>query len=290
MSIQRIGFIGTGIMGSAMAGHLIDAGYELQVYNRTKEKAESLIARGAKWCESAGACARDVDVVITIVGYPKDVEETYLGADGIVNNAAEGTYIIDMTTSSPALAKRIYAEAKKKGLHAIDAPVTGGDFGAKAGTLTILVGGDEEDFNAVKPVFEAMGKNIVYYGEAGNGQHLKMCNQIALAGSLAGALEAIRYADAAGLDRKKMVETVATGAAGSVQLTNVAAKVIDTDYAPGFLMKHFIKDMNLADEEAKERGLTLDVLELVRDNCTDLEKKGFGEEGTQALYRHYLTK
>lgn len=285
--LKKIGFIGTGIMGAAMAGHLMDAGYQLTVYNRTKARAEGLIARGAVWAESAGACAQDQDVVISIVGFPKDVEETYFGENGVFKQAKPGAYLIDMTTSAPSLAVRIYERAKECGLHALDAPVTGGDTGAKAGTLTILAGGDEEDFEAVKPIFEAMGKTIVYEGKAGNGQHVKMCNQIAISGALAGACEAISYAKAAGLDLEKMLDTISTGAAGSFQLSNVAKKGMEGDFAPGFMMKHFVKDMNLADEEAKSNGVELDILEHVLKICRELEVSGYADEGTQCLLKHY---
>lgn len=285
--LKKIGFIGTGIMGAAMAGHLMDAGYELTVYNRTKEKAEGLLARGAKWAESAGACAKNQDVVITIVGYPKDVESCYLGADGILANAKPGAYLVDMTTSAPALAIRIYEAAKQAGMHAMDAPVTGGDIGAKAGTLTILCGGEEADFNALLPVFEAMGKNIVYEGKAGNGQHVKMCNQIAISGALAGACEAISYARAAGLDEEKMLATIATGAAGSFQLSNVAKKGMEGDFAPGFLLKHFVKDMGLAHDAAAENGKELEILAHVLSICKQLEANGHADEGTQSLLKYY---
>lgn len=285
--IKKIGFIGTGIMGTAMAGHLMDAGYELSVYNRTRAKADELVQRGARYCDTPGECAKGQDAVITIVGYPKDVEEVYFGENGILAHAKPGAYLIDMTTSAPALAVRIFEAAKEKGLHALDAPVTGGDTGAKAGTLTILAGGEEADFQTVKPVFEAMGKTIVYEGKAGNGQHVKMCNQIAIAGALSGACEAISYARAAGLDPEKMLETIATGAAGSFQLSNVAKKGMEGNFAPGFMLKHFVKDMNLADEAALANGRKLEILEHVRDICRAMEADGHAEEGTQALLKHY---
>ena len=285
--IKKIGFIGTGIMGAAMAAHLMDAGFRLSVYNRTKSKAEELLKRGAVWCDTPGECAEGKDAVITIVGYPKDVEEVYLGEDGILAHAKTGAYLIDMTTSSPALAVRIYEAAKEKGLHALDAPVTGGDTGAKAGTLTILTGGDEADFSAVKPVLDAMGKTIVHAGKAGDGQHMKMCNQIAIAGALSGACEAIGYARAAGLDPEKMVATIATGAAGSFQLSNVAKKGMEGNFEPGFMLKHFVKDMNLADESALHNGLKLEILEHVRDICRSMEESGCAENGTQVLLKHY---
>lgn len=285
--IRRIGFIGTGIMGAPMAMHLMEKGYELSVYNRSRERAERLTALGAKWCDTPGACAEGQDAVITIVGYPKDVEEMYFGADGVLAHAKKGAYLADMTTSAPELAVRIYEAAKARGLHALDAPVTGGDTGAKAGTLTVLAGGDEADFRVLLPVFEAMGKTIVYEGKAGNGQHVKMCNQIAIAGALSGACEAIAYARAAGIDQKRMLETIATGAAGSFQLSNVAQKGMEGNFAPGFMMKHFVKDMNLADEAALLNGRKLEILEHVRDICRELAADGFAENGTQALLKHY---
>ena len=285
--MKKIGFIGVGIMGKSMVRNLRKAGYEVAIYTRTKAKAEDVIAEGAVWCDTAAECAKGRDVVITIVGYPKDVEEVYFGDNGIIANADPGTYVIDMTTTSPRLAVRIWEEAEKAGLHAVDAPVTGGDTGAKAGTLTILAGGKKEDFDACVPVFEAMGKNINYEGKAGNGQHTKMCNQIAIAGALAGACEAMVYAKNTGLDVDTMLKSISTGAAGSAQMNNVASKAAKDDYAPGFFLKHFIKDMSLADEEASERGTKLDVLEDVLGICKKLEEEGMGDLGTQALIKHY---
>lgn len=194
--MKKVGFIGIGIMGKSMVRNLMKAGFEVAVYTRTKEKAEDVIAEGAVWCEDVKTCAAGRDAVITIVGYPKDVEEVYFGDDGIVASADPGTFLIDMTTTSPKLAVRIYEDAAKAGLKALDAPVTGGDTGAREGTLTILAGGDEADFNACMPLFEAMGKNIKYEGKAGNGQHTKMCNQIAIAGAISGVCEAMVYANA----------------------------------------------------------------------------------------------
>lgn len=287
MDIKRIGFIGTGIMGSHMAMHLMDKGYELTVFNRTMEKTRTLTEKGARLAHSVSECVCGQDAVITIIGYPKDVEEVYLGEGGVIENAKQGTLIIDMTTSAPSLAVKIYEKAKDKGLYALDAPVTGGDTGAKAGTLTILAGGDKEAFDMALPLFEAMGKNIVYTGKAGNGQHVKMCNQIAIAGALSGAAEAISYARAAGIDEKAMVEAIATGAAGSFQLSNVAKKGMNGDFAPGFMMKHFVKDMGLADEEAVRNGIKLPVLENVLDICRRLEGAGCAEEGTQSILKFY---
>lgn len=280
---MKIGFIGVGVMGAPMVQNLMKKGHELSVYNRTKEKAAGVVAAGAKWCESAGACAKDQDVVITIVGYPKDVEEVYFAPGGILDSAAPGTVLIDMTTTSPRLSERIYAAAKEKGMTALDAPVSGGDVGAQKGTLAIMVGGDRETFDRMQEVFAAMGTNIRYMGGAGCGQHTKMANQIAISGCIAAVCEAIAYAEACGLKPQEMFDAISTGAAGSWQLTNNGQKIIDGNYAPGFYVKHFIKDMNIALEEAKDRDLPLDVLKLVRDKYDELAAAGGGDEGTQAL-------
>lgn len=285
--MKKIGFIGVGIMGKSMVRNLMKAGFEVAIYTRTKAKVEDVIAEGAIWRDTVKECVADRDAVISIVGYPKDVEEVYFGENGILKNLPKGGYAIDMTTSSPKLAVKIYETARAAGLHALDAPVTGGDGGAKAGTLTILAGGDRADFDACMPLFEAMGKNINYEGKAGNGQHTKMCNQIAIAGALAGACEAMVYAKNAGLDVDVMLKSISTGAAGSAQMNNVASKAAKDDYAPGFFLKHFIKDMGIADEEASERGTRLDVLEDVLGICKKLENEGMGDLGTQALIKHY---
>ena len=285
--MKKIGFIGIGIMGQSMVRNLMKAGYEVAVYNRTKSKADAVVAEGALWCDSAAQCAAGRDAVITIVGYPKDVEEVYFGEGGVIAHADPGTCLIDMTTTSPKLAVRIYENGKKKGLPVLDAPVTGGDAGAKAGTLTILVGGDQETFEKCRSLFEAMGKNIYYEGKAGNGQHTNMCNQIAIAGALSGACEALAYAKAVGMDPAHMLESISTGAAGSAQLSNVASRILKDDYAPGFFIKHFIKDMKLADEEAVNAGAHLGVLEYVLNMYQELETEGCGDLGTQALIKYY---
>lgn len=285
--MKKIGFIGVGIMGKSMVRNLMKAGYEVFIYTRTREKAEDVIAEGAVWCDSVKECSAGRDAVISIVGFPKDVEEVYFGAGGIIENASEGTYIIDMTTTSPKLAVRIYEAGKTKGLFALDAPVTGGDSGAKAGTLTILVGGDQEAFNACIPVFEAMGKNIVYEGKAGNGQHTKMCNQIALAGALSGVCEAMVYAKGVGLDVSQMLKSISTGAAGSTQMNVVAPRILENDFNPGFFIKHFIKDMSLADEEARDANLKLGTLQYILSMYQELEAEGMGDLGTQSLVKYY---
>ena len=286
-ALKKVGFIGTGIMGAAMAGHLMDAGFEVSVYNRTKSKADKLVERGAKWCSSPGECAKGQDVVITIVGYPKDVEQVYLAEDGIIANAKEGAYIVDMTTSSPTLAEKIYDVAKSKNIHAVDAPVTGGDTGAKNATLTIFVGGEEAAFNVLKPMFEVIGKNIAYMGTAGAGQKAKMSNQIALAGALAGACEAFAYAKAAGLDIDKVYDTISTGSAGSVQMTNIVKRGLDGDFNPGFMMKHLAKDLAIGNETGTAYGTALPILAMVLSQLRNMESQGKGNEGTQALLKYY---
>lgn len=285
--MKKIGFIGIGIMGKSMVRNLMKAGFEVAIYTRTRAKAEDVISEGAIWCEDVKTCAKGRDAVITIVGYPKDVEEVYFGEKGILSWADPGTCVIDMTTTSPKLAVRIYEEAKKSGLKALDAPVTGGDKGAREGTLTILVGGDQETYKLCFPVFEAMGKAIQYEGRAGNGQHTKMCNQIAIAGAISGVCEAMAYAKANGLDVKTMVDSIATGAAGSAQLNAQAPKILERDFAPGFFIKHFIKDMRLAVEGAADAGIELGVLDYVLSMYEDMETSGHGDEGTQALIKYY---
>jgi len=285
--MKKIGFIGLGIMGAAMAGHLLDAGFEVSVYNRTKSKADDLVSRGAKWCGSPGACAEGQDAVVTIVGYPKDVEQVYFGEDGILARARAGAYVVDMTTSSPILAERIYAAAKEKGIFAVDAPVTGGDTGARNATLSILVGGDAKAFEALQPVFLAMGKNIVHVGAAGAGQKTKACNQIAIAGALAGVCEAFAYAKASGLDIGKVYEAISQGAAGSFQMNGVAKKGLDGDFRPGFMLKHFGKDLAIATETGTAYGAALPVLGMVLHEVRNMEHGGKGNEGTQALLKYY---
>lgn len=285
--MKKIGFVGTGVMGSSMVLNLIKHGYELSVYNRTKSKADACIAAGAKWCDTVAECAKDKDVVITIVGFPKDVEEVYFGENGILNAAKKGAYVIDMTTTSPMLSEKIYKAAAEKGIYALDAPVSGGDTGAKNGTLAIMVGGDKAAFDECMPVFEAMGNNIRYEGKAGNGQHVKMANQIAIAGAVSGVAEAVRYAMAMGVDVDTMLDTISNGAAGSWQMSNNGPKMAKEDYAPGFYIKHFIKDMKIAIECAETKGVTLDVLKKVCDEYVQLENNGKGELGTQAIIEYY---
>ena len=284
---MKIGFIGVGVMGNGMVKNLLQQGYEVNAYTRTRAKALEALDAGAVWRENVADCVRDADAVISIVGFPPDVEEVYFGDKGILANARPGTLVIDMTTTSPRLAQRIYTEAADKGLPALDAPVSGGDTGARAGTLAIMVGGDREAFERAVPIFEAMGSSIRYMGPAGSGQHTKMANQIAIAGTLAGVCEAIAYARAVGLDVDEVLSTISGGAAGSWQLSNNGPKSAHGDFAPGFFIKHFIKDMTLADGEARARDLPMPVLEKVLAMFRALEAQGYGDEGTQALIRAY---
>lgn len=235
MRKMKIGFIGTGVMGKSMVKHLMNAGHELYIYTRTKAKAEDLINLGAIWKETFSEIASTCEVIFTIVGYPSDVEEIYFGKDGLLKHATAGTVFIDMTTSSPSLAKRIYEESKKRGFEAIDAPVSGGDVGAKNAVLTIMVGGDQQVFERVQPLLSLLGKNIILQGEAGAGQHTKMCNQISIATSMIGLCEALAYAKTAGLDLNKVLSSISSGAAGSWSLTNLAPRIINGNFSPIFI-------------------------------------------------------
>lgn len=285
--MKKIGFIGVGIMGKSMVRNLMKAGFELHIYARNKLKAEDVIGEGAIFHDSISACIKGCEAVITIVGFPKDVEEVYFDAGNILDSASDGTYLIDMTTTSPQLAEKIYAEGKKRGLHVLDAPVTGGDIGAKNGTLSILVGGDKEDYEICLPLFEAMGTNINYQGKAGCGQHCKLANQIMIAGTLSGICEALAYAKAKGLDLETVLNSVSTGAAGSRQLDMFGPKILEGDYAPGFFVKHFIKDMKLALTEANRSEINLGVLSQVLANYEELAVEGYADLGTQALMKYY---
>lgn len=285
--MKKIGFIGVGVMGRSMVLNLMKHGFEVSIFARNKEKVEAILAQGAIWCESIAACVANKDAVITIVGYPKDVEEVYFKDEGIFHHAKEGTYVIDMTTTSPELSIKIYEEAKKRGMKALDAPVSGGDIGAKNGTLSIMVGGEEQDFIACNDIFKAMGTTIVYEGKPGNGQHTKMANQIAIAGAIAGVCEAMAYAKTTGLDIQTMLDSISKGAAGSWQMSNMAPRMLQGDFAPGFFIKHMIKDLNIAMEEADSRQLELSVLEQVLSMYKKLEEEGKGDLGTQALCQYF---
>lgn len=285
--MKTIGFIGVGVMGKSMVRNLMKKGFEVSIYARTKSKVEDVLADGALWCDTIAQCAASRDAVITIVGYPKDVEEVYFGQGGILESAAPGCVLIDMTTTSPQLSVKIEQAAKEKGLKALDAPVSGGDVGAQNGTLSIMVGGDLGVFTDCRALFEAMGTNIIYEGPAGAGQHTKMANQIALGGAIAGVCEALTYAKKVGLDLQTLLDSISKGAAGSWQMTNMAPRMLSGDFDPGFFVKHYIKDMNIAIEEAQNVGLTMPVLNEVHDMYQQLDDQGLGDLGTQALIKVY---
>ncbi len=272
-------------MGKSMAGHILDKGYEVHVYNRTPSKAQALVDRGAVWHDSPSALAQACDIVITMLGYPQDVEQVYTGEDGLIPHAKSGAYLIDMTTSSPLLARRLAEQGKQKGIGVLDAPVSGGDVGAKNAKLSIMVGGEQADYEAVLPLLEIMGSNIVYQGTAGAGQNTKMCNQIAIASNMMGVTEAIVYAEKAGLDPRTVLKSIETGAAGSFSLSNLVPRMLDGDFEPGFYVKHFIKDMGIALESAAEMQLDLPGLKLAESLYRKLAGAGYEDKGTQALYK-----
>ncbi|MCB7068788.1 NAD(P)-dependent oxidoreductase [Caldibacillus sp. 210928-DFI.2.22] len=282
-----VGFIGLGVMGKSMAGHILNGGYPLYVYTRTKEKAAELLDKGAIWAATPKEIAHQAKYVFTIIGTPNDVEEVYLGENGLITNGKENTYFIDMTTSSPTLAQKLYEEGKKKGIHVLDAPVSGGDIGAKEARLAIMVGGDQQDFDTVLPLFQLMGKNIAYFGKAGSGQHTKMANQIAIAPTMIGVCESLIYAKKAGLNVQKVVDLISTGAAASFSLSSYAPRILKEDYSPGFFIKHFIKDMTIALNEAEKMNLDLPGLTLAKQMYEKLAKMGEENSGTQALYKYW---
>lgn len=279
-----VGFVGTGVMGSSMASNLIKGGYRLLVYNRTKSRADNLVKKGAQWKNRVSDLAKESDVVISIVGYPKDVEEIYFGQNGILENVKRESIVIDMTTSKPSLAQKIYEAAKNRGIYALDAPVSGGDVGARDAALSIMVGGDEEVFEKARPLFELMGKNIVWQGKAGSGQHTKMCNQIAIAANMMGVCEAMAYAKKSGLDPETVLKSIEVGGAGSWSLSNLAPRMIKGDFKPGFYVKHFVKDMNIALNEAENMNLETPALKLSKSLYDRLLEQNKGDCGTQVLY------
>ena len=288
MEIKTVGFIGLGVMGRSMAANLMKAGFSLKVYNRTKASAQTIVEGGAEWCSSPAEVAAKSDAVITIVGFPRDVEQVYFGENGIFQAFTQGKLVIDMTTSSPMLAKRIGQRAEELGGSALDAPVSGGDIGARNGTLTIMVGGTKDAFALAEPLFAAMGKEWRLQGTYGAGQHTKMCNQIALACSMIGVCEALGYAKAAGLDQQLVWESISGGAAGSHPMTNLAPRMLAGNFAPGFFVKHFIKDMGIAIESAREMKIDLPGLELADRLYRRLAEAGGENYGTQALYKLYV--
>jgi 3-hydroxyisobutyrate dehydrogenase len=282
---EKIGWIGTGVMGKSMCAHLLEEGYRIFVYNRTKSKADELIKKGAKWCSNPLEVAQNSDVIFTIVGFPNDVLEVYFGKQGILEGVKKGAIIVDMTTSEPSLAQKIYEEAKKQSVMSIDAPVSGGDIGAKQGTLAIMAGGDKETYDKVLPFFQLMGKNIAYMGKAGAGQHTKMSNQILIASTMVGVVESLLYAYKAGNDLEEVISVIGKGAAGCWSINNLGPRIVKKNFAPGFFIKHFIKDMGIALKEAKSMSLSLPGLALAYQFYIAAEALGLGNLGTHGLYK-----
>lgn len=287
MSSHSIAFIGTGVMGGSMAGHLLKAGHTLHVHNRTRAKAQPLLEAGAHWHDTAGSAAAQADFVFTIVGFPQDVEQTYFGNDGVIAHAKTGAVLVDMTTSSPELAQRIATAAAERGLAALDAPVSGGDIGAREARLVIMTGGDAAAFEKTRPLFELMGKNIARHGRAGAGQHCKLANQIAIASGMMAWCEALTYAQGAGLDPARVIESIGGGAAASWSLNTLAPRALRGDFAPGFYVKHFLKDLRLALESATELKLQLPGLVQAKKLYDQVAARGWEDSGTQALFRLY---
>lgn len=287
---MNIAWIGTGVMGAAMLQHLQQAGHVLHIFNRSYDKAAALARDGIIVHKELAACVREAEVVITMVGYPKDVEEIYTGKDGIFAHAKHGCILIDMTTSSPSLARNLARQAKELGFSMLDAPVSGGDSGAKAATLSIMCGGERAVFDRAVPLLSLMGSSLHYIGEAGSGQHCKACNQIAVAGAVAAMSEAIVYARTNGVDPKVMLNAISGGAAGSWQINNTAPRVLKEDFAPGFYIKHFIKDMHIVQDAMKEQGVPLDMLDQVCRMYEKLADEGEENNGTQALLHYYTNR
>jgi 3-hydroxyisobutyrate dehydrogenase len=279
----RIGWIGTGVMGRWMCQHLINKGYAATVYNRSRDKAQPLLDAGAAFAESPRAVAERSDVVFAIVGFPKDVREVFLGAQGALAGSRQGMVLVDMTTSEPSLAREIYEAAKAKGVASVDAPVSGGDVGARNAALSIMVGGDAAAIEAIKPLLECMGKTIVHQGPAGAGQHTKMVNQVLIATNMIGVCEALLYGYKAGLDLKTVLQSVGGGAAASWSLNNLGPRIIDRNFEPGFFVEHFLKDMGIALDEAKRMGIALPGLALANQLYVAVQAQGYGRKGTHAL-------
>lgn len=281
--LPRVGWIGTGVMGAPMVGHLLEAGYQATIYTRTKVRAEELLERGAAWATTPSEVAAASDVTFAIVGFPDDVRAVMLGDDGALAGGAEGSILVDMTTSEPSLAVEIHRAAAEKGVGSIDAPVSGGDVGARNGTLSIMVGGDEDDVRRVWPMFEVMGSTIVHQGGPGAGQHTKMVNQILIATGMIGVCEALLYAQEAGLDLSTVLESVSGGAAGSWSLTNYGPRILRGDFDPGFFVDHFVKDMGIALDESAAMRLSVPGLALAHQLYVALQAQGGGRHGTQGL-------
>jgi 3-hydroxyisobutyrate dehydrogenase len=280
---MRIGWIGTGVMGSSMCGHLLDAGHEATVFNRTRARAEPLLEKGAAWAGSPAEVAAASEIVLTMVGFPADVREVVLGENGALSAAAPGSALVDMSTSEPSLAVEIYEAARARDVQSVDAPVSGGDVGARNATLSIMAGGDREAFERVRPLFEVLGKTIVHQGGPGAGQHTKMVNQILIASGMIGVCEALLYGYKAGLDLETVMESVSGGAAGSWSLSNYGPRMLKGDFEPGFFVEHFVKDMEIALAEARRMNLALPGLALAHELYVALKAQGGARKGTQAL-------
>src|SRR5512133_12285 len=278
-----IGWIGTGVMGNSMLGHILEKGYKSFVNTRTRKKAEGLIEKGAIWCNSPAEVAASSDIIFTMVGFPSDVREVYLSPGSLIDSAKAGSVLVDMTTTSPSLAVEIFEKAAVKNVNSIDAPVSGGDVGARNAALSIMAGGNKEVFEAVLPLFNIMGKKIVYQGKAGSGQHTKMCNQIQIAGTMIGMCESLLYGYKAGLDLPTMLSSISGGAAACWSLDNLAPRILKNDFEPGFFVRHFIKDMGIALEEARRMNISLPGLALVQQLYQSVSALGFDSKGTQAL-------
>ena len=283
--MERIGWIGTGVMGKSMCMRILKKGYAVSVYNLTKAKADDLCRLGAVWCDSPGDVAAHSDIVFSMVGEPPDVAQVILGKEGVLEQIRPGAVMVDMTTSEPSLAQRIYTEAARKSVSSLDAPVSGGDIGAREGTLAIMVGGDEAAFRRVLPVFELMGKNIARMGAPGMGQHTKMSNQIVIASTMVGVVEALLYAHRAGLDLSNVIDVIGKGAASSWALNQLGPRIVKGDFAPGFYIRHFVKDMGIALLEARRMKLSLPGLALANQFYTAAMAEGLSTDGTQALYK-----
>ena len=285
--MERLGFIGTGVMGTGIINNLLKAGYEVTIYNRTTAHAQGLLDAGARWAETPAQVAADTAITFSMVGFPQDVEDIYFGDHSILAGAKPGSLVVDMTTSTPTLAKRISAAAAERGIAALDSPVSGGDIGAKNGTLTIMVGGDEAAMPQLEPIYKIIGSAYHYFGEAGSGQHAKMANQIMIAGTMTGMSELLAYANAAGLNLQDVLATVGAGSAANWSLTNYAPRVLAGDFTPGFFAKHFLKDLRIALNEADSMGLDLPATKTAKDLYEQLVNSGHGDDGTQALIKLY---
>lgn len=283
--MMKIGFVGTGVMGQSIVRHLLEAGNQVFIYTRTRKKAESLIEEGARWCDTPKKVAKEADLIFTMVGYPSDVEDVYYGNNGLFQSDSANKTFIDLTTSTPTLAEKIYDTAVSRGASAIDAPVSGGDLGAQKGTLTVMAGGEETVFDKVRPVIELFSSSLMLHGGPGSGQHTKMANQIMVAGTMTGLSEMLAYANKAGLDLEKVIETLSGGAASNWSLLNYGPRILKEDYSPGFFVKHFVKDLKIVLDEAEKMNLNLPSTQLAYKLYKELSDDGYENSGTQALIK-----